>query len=103
MKRRPIQPKLRSMPRRKSLSAVYMQMHQLANEKERLQQEMGMLSDRQQQINARLREIDRDLALMEAQAGEIDNPFQAGDSPIDLPTKVVPQLADKFQTMTIDY
>jgi hypothetical protein len=55
MKRRPIQPKLRSMPSRKSLSAVYMQMHQLANEKERLQQEMAMLSDRQQQISARLR------------------------------------------------
>jgi len=101
MKRRPIQPKLRAMPSRKSLSAVYMQMHQLANEKERLQQEMAMISDRQQQISARLREIDRDLAIMEAQAGNIDNPFHTGDSPIELPAKV--QLSSKFQAMTIDY
>jgi len=103
MKRRPIQPKLRAMPSRKSLSAVYMQMHQLANEKERLQQEMAMISDRQQQISARLREIDRDLAIMEAQAGNIDNPIHTADSPIDLPTKTTPQLSSKFQEMIIDY
>jgi predicted nucleic acid-binding Zn-ribbon protein len=103
MKRRPIQPKLRAMPSRKSLSAVYMQMHQLANEKERLQQEMAMISDRQRQINARLREIERDLAIIEAQAGDMNNPFQIGDSPLALPTKTVPSFSSRFQTMTIDY
>jgi hypothetical protein len=103
MKRRPLPPKLRSIPARKSLAALYMQMYQLANEKERLQQELSMLGDRQRQINARLREIERDLAIIEAQAGDMNNPFQIGDSPLALPTKTVPSFSSRFQTMTIDY
>ncbi len=52
--RRPIQPKLRSMPLRKTPSALYIQMHQLANEKESLQEELVRVCDRQQQIVNRL-------------------------------------------------
>jgi predicted nucleic acid-binding Zn-ribbon protein len=64
--RRPIQPKLRSMPLRKSPSALYIQMHQLANEKERLQEELVRVSDRQQQIVTRLAELDRNLAQLDS-------------------------------------
>ncbi len=103
MKRRPIPPKLRSIPPRKSLAAIYMQMHQLANEKERLQQELLMIGDRQQQINARLREIERDLALMESQATDINNPFHTEDSAIELSPPPPSPLDGKYQTMTIDY
>jgi len=63
--RRPIQPKLRSMPLRKSPSALYIQMHQLANEKERLQEELVRVCDRQQQIIDRLAELDRNLAQLD--------------------------------------
>ncbi|ELS32147.1 MULTISPECIES: hypothetical protein [Pseudanabaena] len=68
--RRPIQPKLRSMPLRKTPSALYIQMHQLANEKERLQQELVRVCDRQQQIINRLAELDRDLAQLDS---EVEN------------------------------
>ena len=63
--RRPIQPKLRSMPLRKTPSAIYIQMHQLANEKERLQEELVRVCDRQQQIIDRLAELDRNLAQLD--------------------------------------
>jgi hypothetical protein len=50
------------MPLRKTPSALYIQMHQLANEKESLQEELVRVCDRQQQIVNRLAEIDRNLA-----------------------------------------
>ncbi len=68
--RRPIQPKLRSMPLRKTPSALYIQMHQLANEKERLQEELVRVCDRQQQIIDRLAELDRNLAQLDS---EVEN------------------------------
>lgn len=68
--RKRIQPKLRSMPLRKTPSAVYIQMHQLANEKERLQQELRVLCDRHQQILQRLQELDQGLIALEASATE---------------------------------
>ncbi len=65
--RRPIQPKLRSMPLRKTPSAIYIQMHQLANEKERLQEELIRVRDRQQQIIARLAELNLNLAQLDSE------------------------------------
>ncbi|MEE3718678.1 hypothetical protein V2H45_18205 [Tumidithrix elongata RA019] len=58
------------MPPRKSPSAIYIQMHQLANEKERLHQELAMLCDRQLQIMQRLGELDRGLAKLESDVAE---------------------------------
>lgn len=94
--RRRIQPKLRAMPSRRTPSALYMQMHQLANEKERLQQELALLHDRQQQITTRLKEIDQALAHMDSTLTDLANPFQA---------EAIKELdnAPKYETMTIDY
>ncbi len=68
--RKRIQPKLRSIPLRSTPSAIYIQMHQLANEKERLQQELVRLSDRQKEVLQRLAELDRDLSRLEESASE---------------------------------
>jgi TolA-binding protein len=76
IRRRRIQPKLRSMPTSKSPSAIYIQMHQLATERERLQQELVRLCDRQNQIIKRLKELDQGLEQLEANAtGDSSNNF----------------------------
>jgi hypothetical protein len=74
IRRRRIQPKLRSIPASKSPSAIYIQMHQLATERERLQQELIRLCDRQGQIIKRLKELDQGLNQLEENAtnGSID-------------------------------
>jgi RNase adaptor protein for sRNA GlmZ degradation len=46
--------KLRSTPRRKTPSAIYIEMRQLANERERLQEELKRLSDRTTEVQQRL-------------------------------------------------
>ena len=64
--RRQIHPKLRSMPLRKTPSAIYIQMHQLANQKERLQKELVRVCDRKEQIIEHLAQLDRDLAQLDS-------------------------------------
>jgi hypothetical protein len=74
IRRRRIQPKLRSIPASKSPSAIYIQMHQIAIERERLQDELIRLCDRQSQIISRLKELDQGLNQLEENAtnGAID-------------------------------
>jgi chemotaxis response regulator CheB len=105
--RRRIQPKLRSIPTRKSPSAIYIQMHQLANEKERLHQELAKLCDRQIQIAQRLQEVDRGLIELESEA--VHHAISA-DTFIAVKTKNVNQLktvkssaGNPFDSMTIEY
>ena len=83
--RKRIQPKLRSIPLRSTPSAIYIQMHQLANEKERLQQELVRLSDRQKEVLQRLAELDRDLSRLEESASE--NAMELAD--LHLPAHLV--------------
>ncbi|AFY69181.1 hypothetical protein Pse7367_0881 [Thalassoporum mexicanum PCC 7367] len=68
IRRRRIQPKLHSIPASKSASAIYIQMHQLATERERLHQELVRISDRQDQIIKRLQELDQGLNQLETTA-----------------------------------
>jgi predicted nucleic acid-binding Zn-ribbon protein len=93
------------MPLKKTPSALYMQMHQLANEKERLQQELHMLADRQLQIQHRLEVIEQDLAQMDSQITDLNNPFRSDTSPIDQVAPPPPLQIDRgqFKTMIIDY
>jgi len=107
--RRPIQPKLRSMPLRKTPSALYIQMHQLANEKERLQEELIRVCDRQQQIIDRLAELDRNLAQLDS---EVEN---SGTNAEMTETQFVQKIKAKpkeriqttrgttYESMTIEY
>jgi chromosome segregation ATPase len=107
--RRPIQPKLRSMPLRKTPSALYIQMHQLANEKERLQEELIRVRDRQQHIIDRLAELDRNLAQLDS---EVEN---SGTSAEMTETQFVQKIKAKpteriqttrgvtYESMTIEY
>ncbi len=60
--------KLRSMPRNKNASAVYIEMHQLANLKLRLQEELQRLGDRTIQIHEQLQELELNLNQLEAEA-----------------------------------
>lgn len=102
--RRRIQRKLRSMPLKRTPSALYMQMHQLANEKERLQQELQMLADRQQQIQQRLQIIEQDVAQMDGQINDMNNPFRSDTNPIDTIVPAPPRIdRGQFKTMIIDY
>lgn len=110
---RRIEAKLRSMPTRKTPSAVYVQMHQLANEKERLQQEVRRLSDRQAQVIQRLQEIDQNLAKLESDAE--DYALQAALPDVEVKVaqaikrqassgqKVKPKAGGTFDSMTIEY
>ncbi|MBD2319031.1 hypothetical protein [Phormidium tenue] len=107
--RRPIQPKLRSMPLRKTPSALYIQMHQLANEKERLQEELVRVSDRQQQIVNRLAELDRNLAQLDLEVE--NNAVSAEMSEAQFVNKIKAKPTERIQTirgatyesMTIEY
>ena len=107
--RRPIQPKLRSMPLRKTPSAMYIQMHQLANEKERLQDELIRVRDRQQQILDRLVELDRNLAQLDS---DIENNAVSVDmTEVQFANKIKAKPTERIQTtrgttyksMTIEY
>ncbi len=107
--RRPIQPKLRSMPLRKTPSAIYIQMHQLANEKERLQDELIRVRDRQQQIIDRLAELDRNLAQLDS---EVENNAVSADmTEAQFINKIKAKPTERIQTtrgttyesMTIEY
>lgn len=107
--RRPIQPKLRSMPLRKTPSALYIQMHQLANEKERLQEELVRVCDRQQQIVNRLAELDRNLAQLDLEVE--NNAVSAEMSEAQFIEKIKAKPIERTQTihgttyksMTIEY
>ncbi len=107
--RRPIQPKLRSMPLRKTPSAIYIQMHQLANEKERLQEELVRVCDRQQQIIDRLAELDRNLAQLDLDVE--NNAVSAEISEAQFVQKIRVKPTERTQTvqgktynsMTIEY
>ena len=63
-------PKLKSLPRRKTPSAIYIEMHQLANERERLNKELIRLGDRTQEIKTRLQELDKDIKNLEVEIGQ---------------------------------
>lgn len=95
-----IQPKLRSMPRKHTPSAIYLQMHQLANEKERLQQEVAMLQDRQRQVLQRLTEIETELLQLDGACEQCRVPGVHEHTPMANPriTSNSP-----FRWMTIDY
>jgi predicted nucleic acid-binding Zn-ribbon protein len=88
------------MPRKHTLSAIYMQMHQLANEKERLQQEISMLQERQRQVFRRMTEIEENLSHLEEECSHYGIP---------LPQSKVPDMEHHgeskypFSCMTIDY
>ena len=107
--RRPIQPKLRSMPLRKTPSALYIQMHQLANEKERLQEELVRVCDRKQQILDRLAELDRNLAQLDLDVE--NNAVSAEMSEEQFVKKIKAKPTERIQTtrgvayesMTIEY
>ncbi len=62
--------KIRSMPLRQTPAAVYIQMHQLANERERLQKELVKLRDRTLQVQQRLGEVELNLTKLESEATE---------------------------------
>ncbi len=107
--RRPIQPKLRSMPLRKTPSAIYIQMHQLANEKERLREELVRVCDRQQQIIDRLAELDRNLAQLDLDVE--NNAVSAEMSEAQFVNKIKAKPTERIQktrgvtyeSMTIEY
>ncbi len=59
---------LRSMPLRKTAAAVYIQMHTLANEKDRLQAELIRLDTRTAEVHNRLQELELSLNQLESEA-----------------------------------
>jgi predicted nucleic acid-binding Zn-ribbon protein len=56
------------MPTPKNSSSVYLHLHQVTSEKERLQKELQTLHDRSQAILLRLDELDRERTKLEAEA-----------------------------------
>jgi predicted nuclease with TOPRIM domain len=98
--------KLRSMPRRKTPSAVYIEMHQLANERERLQKELKNLGDRTLEVHQRLQELELNLNTLEAEvAGSNSKPIQPNDfiDGSDRQTSLPMPLNSKYQSLVIEY
>jgi hypothetical protein len=97
------------MPLRKTPSALYIQMHQLANEKERLQEELVRVCDRQQQIVNRLAELDRNLTQLDI---DVENSAVSADlTETQFVQKIKAKPIERIQTtrgvtyesMSIDY
>jgi hypothetical protein len=84
-------------------------MHQLANEKERLQEELVRVCDRQQQIMNRLAELDRNLAQLDLDVE--NNAVSAEMSEAEFIHKIKAKPKEKIQisrnsgyeSMTIEY
>ncbi|MCF2972135.1 gas vesicle protein GvpV [Synechococcus sp. Nb3U1] len=90
-------PKLRSIPRRKTESALYAEMQQLTVEKQRLNQELESIQERQGQIHTRLQEIDQAMQKLKQDAETFADPEA---EPTSGPGK--PQ-SSRFSPMTFDY
>jgi predicted nuclease with TOPRIM domain len=58
------------MPMQKNSSSIYLQLHQVASEKERLKKELQTLHDRSQQILQRLDDLERERTKLETEATE---------------------------------
>jgi predicted nucleic acid-binding Zn-ribbon protein len=71
-----IHTKLRSMPRSKAPSAIYIQMHQLANQRERLQDELKRLGDRSTEVYKQLQELEVSLNQLESEATQYNLAFE---------------------------
>jgi len=97
------------MPLRKTPSAIYIQMHQLANEKERLQEELVRVCDRQQQIIDRLAELDRNLAQLDndAESNSVDMDLTEAQFVNKIKAKPSQRIETKrssgYESMTIEY
>lgn len=87
------------MPRRKTPSAVYIQMHQLANERERLQEELKRLSDRTSEIQQRLHQLEVNLNKLEAEATQYNSLSES--EPISLNN--TPIQNHNYQSFVIEY
>ncbi len=95
-------PKLRSIPRRKTESALYAEMQQLTVEKQRLNQELEAIQERQGQIHTRLQEIDQAMQQLRQDAETFAT--TAGGDPVS-PSKPRQHKSplSQFSPMTIDY
>lgn len=63
-------PKLRTIPRRQTESAVYSEIQQLTVEKQRLQQELIAMQERKGQIEERLGILDQSIVALKKQADQ---------------------------------
>ncbi|MEN9231296.1 MAG: hypothetical protein Q6L68_10345 [Thermostichus sp. DG02_5_bins_236] len=94
-------PKLRSIPRRKTESALYAEMQQLTVEKQRLNQELESIQERQGQIHTRLQEIDQAMQKLKQDAA-IFADAEAKPAFTPEPDGIKPH-SSRFPPMTFDY
>ncbi|MEN9225243.1 MAG: hypothetical protein Q6L60_07135 [Thermostichus sp. HHBFW_bins_43] len=95
-------PKLRSIPRRKTESALYAEMQQLTVEKQRLHQELESIQERQGQIHTRLQEIDQAMLQLKQDAATFTTELTKDSAPTPEPGRHKPQ-PSRFPPMTFEY
>lgn len=97
-------PKLRSIPRRKTESALYAEMQQLTVERQRLYQELESIRERQGQIHTRLQEIDQAMQNLKQNAESFADPTDPKAETVPTPglSSTKPQ-SSRFLPMTLDY
>lgn len=102
--------KLRSIPKIKSSSAVYIQLHQLANQRDRLQAELYRIGDRTDEIHQQLQKIELELNQLEAEAADYNKNKVLPISPTNSslhgqPTVVQTKAAQthKYQSFVVEY
>jgi predicted nucleic acid-binding Zn-ribbon protein len=97
--------KLRSAPSRGTASSVYLRMHQLANEQERLERELQTLSDRTREVVKQIAELQNELSGLSGEAT-----LKLSQSTVKAVTitprslyQIQSASGKKFNGMTIDY
>ncbi len=114
--RRIIQPKFSTMPRQKNQATVYLEIYQLAVEKNRLQAELQAIEKRKVNISQRLEAIAEQIDFLEKSAHEIKSNSPESESPqaettqdpVQSPAEKKsepkdPQPGYHLETMTLDY
>ncbi|MDX1977652.1 MAG: hypothetical protein SFT94_08255 [Pseudanabaenaceae cyanobacterium bins.68] len=97
--------KLRSAPVRRGASSIYLRMHQLANQQERLERELQTLSDRTQVVVQLVGELEQELSGLAVEAARQNRQAEVRSvqiRPRDL-FKIQAASGKNFHGMTIDY
>jgi hypothetical protein len=107
-----IPPKISTMPRQQTEAAAYLDIYKLVIEKKRLQQELGGMDERRQQICDRLALLEQHITALEQAAHQVRDaeakPARLPDAvakPLSSPkpTKPFTNPSPTFDTLFLDY
>ncbi len=99
-------PKISTMPRKQTAATAHLELYKLLIEKQRLEQELETLEQRQQQITERLTALESEVGALEQTTQQVQavQAAQANGVAVRRPTaRPVAQPAAQFDTMFLEY